>query len=107
MSNKFYGLVGFVSTVDAGNGIFKEVPNARPYSGDVEKNSHRMETGEGLNDNVRVTNSINIMADTYAFQNFQDIRYVEWMGVAWEVSYVEVQRPRLTLNLGGVYNGET
>jgi hypothetical protein len=33
------------------------------------------------------------------------MRYVEWAGVRWDVTDVEVQRPRLILRLGGVYHG--
>jgi hypothetical protein len=35
------------------------------------------------------------------------MRYVEWAGVRWTVQDVEVQRPRLLLRLGEVYNGKS
>jgi hypothetical protein len=47
------------------------------------------------------------MADAYANEHFFAIRYVEWAGVLWTVSMVEVQSPRLLLRLGEVYNGPT
>ena len=52
-----------------------------------------------------ISNEITILADAYAFQNYQNIRYAEVMGARWKVNYVEVQYPRLRLTLGGVYNG--
>jgi len=45
------------------------------------------------------------MADAYAVENFLSMRYVEWNGVLWTVTNVEVQGPRLILTLGGSYNG--
>ena len=48
-----------------------------------------------------------IVADAYANDHFFAIRYVEWAGVLWTISSVEVQSPRLLLRLGEVYNGPT
>ena len=47
------------------------------------------------------------MADPYAYDHFFAIKYVKWMGAYWKVTNVEVQRPRLKLTVGGVYNGRT
>ena len=58
-----------------------------------------------VNDDITVQNSISIVADAYAFEHFFAIRYIRWAGTLWKVSDVEVQRPRLILRLGGVYNG--
>jgi hypothetical protein len=64
-----------------------------------------LEPGEQLNDNITVSNSISIIADPFANQNFHAMRYVNWMGANWKVTNVDVQRPRLILTIGGVYNG--
>ena len=42
----------------------------------------------------------------FYYNHFTMIRYIEWMGVKWKVNNVEVQYPRLTLHIGGVFNGE-
>jgi hypothetical protein len=102
---KFYGVIGYAETKETSPGVWVEDITERKYYGDITKNSRRLNGGENLNDNLTVTNVINIMADAYAYENFFAIRYVEWMGARWKVSTVEVQRPRLILNLGGVYNG--
>lgn len=67
----------------------------------------RNEQGQSINDNITLNNSISIIADAYAYENFFAIQYVKVMGTAWKVTSVEVQRPRLILTLGGVWNGET
>lgn len=102
---KFYGAVGYGETFESAPGIWEERLIVRRYYGDIHKVSRRWEKGEGLNDDLRINNSISIVADAYAYGHFSNIRYVEWMGTKWKVSDVEVQRPRLIFTLGGVYNG--
>ena len=104
---KFYGKVGYGETVETSPDIWEEQIVERAYYGDVLKNSRQWEKGEGLNDNLRINNSISVVADAYAYENFANIRYVEWMGAKWKVTNVEVQRPRRIFTLGGVYNGPT
>ena len=101
---KYYGNVGYANSVEASPGVWKEQIITRPYYGDILRNARRLQTGEYLNDDISVGNSISIIADAYAYENFFSIRFVEWMGVKWKVDTVEVQRPRLILSLGGVYN---
>lgn len=103
---KFYGAIGFAETTDQSNGVWKEVITEKNYAGDVIRNVRRLEPGTDLNDNVTVSNSISIVADPFANQHFHAIRYVTWMGAKWKVTSVEVQRPRLLLTIGGVYNAE-
>lgn len=104
---KYYGMVGYAETVETRPGIWEEVITERPYYGDVIRNIRRLETGESVNDNVVINNSISIVADPYAYQHFLAMRYVKWMGANWKVTNVEVQSPRLLLTIGGVYNGPT
>lgn len=104
---KFYGAVGYVELVETAKGVFDERITERKYYGDVIRNTHRWEKSEHLNDNLNVNNVISIAADAYANLHFFAIRYVEWMGAKWKVTNVEVQRPRLILTIGGVYNGSS
>ena len=105
---RFSGKVGYAGeTVETSPGVWKEVVVERSYFGDVLRNTRRLQEGVSVNDDLSVGNSISIVADQYASEHFFAIRYVEWQGVLWKVSDVEVQSPRLLLRLGGVYNGET
>ena len=101
---KYCGNVGYAETVETSPGVFKETITVRKYYGDVIRNTRRLESGDHVNDNVNVNNTISIVADAYANLHFFAIRYVEWMGSKWKVSSVEVQRPRLILTIGGIYN---
>lgn len=103
---KYYGKVGYSNTEETAPGVYRESLLERDYYGDVLKNSRRWERGEHQNDNLTVSNRISIVADAYAFEHFFAIRYIWWEGARWKVSEVEVQRPRLILTIGGVYNGD-
>ena len=104
---KFSGLIGFVETPETVPGIHAEVVTTRNYFGDVIRNTRRWEAGQNLNDDLNVSNMISIVADAYANQNLQTMRFIQWMGAFWKITNVEVQRPRLILTIGGVYNGNT
>lgn len=104
---RFFGRVGYGVTEETAPGVWTDTIVEHSYFGDVVRNSRELRAGENLNFDLSVQNSISIVADAYANDHFFAIRYVEWAGVLWTVSSVEVQSPRLILRLGEVYNGST
>lgn len=103
---KFYGKVGYSVTEETVPGIFTGAVTERAYYGDVLKDSTKWQNSKDRNDDLVVNNRISILADQFAYQHFSQIKYVEWMDALWKVTNAEVQRPRLILTIGGVYNGE-
>ena len=102
---KYSGKIGYVETIETSPGVWEEVTTERYYKGDVLKNSRRWENNTGsINDNINITNSLSIISDSYAATHFQFMRYAEWMGAKWKITNVDVNYPRYTLSLGGVYN---
>lgn len=101
---KFYGKIGFMKTTETSPGVWEEEITDRYYYGDVTRNMRRWDSSQNQNDDLKINNEISIVSDPYAVQNFHAIRYVEWMGSLWKVTSVDVQYPRLTLSIGGVYN---
>lgn len=105
---RFYGEIGYSDgTVEKTPGVYVDNVVEFPYFGDVVTNTRSLEAGESVNDNISVGNSISIVADAYAREHIFAMRYIKWQGVLWKVSQVTVIRPRLLLQLGGVYNGPT
>lgn len=103
---RFCGVIGYGETRETEEpGVYEEVVTERTYFGNVERNTRKWEQGDKVNDDLNVNNLISILADAYANEHFFNIRYVRWMGARWKVTNVEVQRPRLILTIGGVYNG--
>ena len=104
---RFFGRIGYGDTIENAPGVFVDNIIEYSYYGDVIRNARNLQAGENLNPDLSVQNSISVVADAYANEHFFSIRYVEWAGVLWTVSSVEVQSPRLLLRLGEVYNGPT
>lgn len=102
---KFCDIVGFVSTKETSPGVWEEVVTERKYYGDVDRNTFKYQSSGNLNDDINISNEISIVADAFANENFSTMRYLMFMGVKWKINSVEVRRPRLILNVGGVYNG--
>lgn len=102
---KFCGRIGFGHQVETGPGVWSDTIVEYVYSGDVVRNSYQLREAEKVNDDLSVGNSISIVADAYANDNFFAMRYVEFAGTLWKVADVTVERPRLLLRLGEVYNG--
>lgn len=104
---KFCGKVGYVTSVTDDTGVTKNVPKEYTYFGDITNISKRWQTTENLNDDIRLEQNISIVADSYAWENYYKIRYVIIDNVAWRVTNITPNRPRLILYIGGIYNGET
>lgn len=104
--SKWFGKIGFATTVETRPGIWEEQIISRDYYGDILRNIRRLQSTNNLNDDINITNEISILADPYASENFHSMRYAEFMGSKWKISNVEVQYPRLVLSLGGLYNDD-
>lgn len=101
---RYYGAIGYAHSVQTAPGVYSEEITEYKYYGDVIRNLRRLSNGEHLNDDLSISNSLSIVADAYAYENFFAIRYAEWSGTIWKVTSVQVQRPRLILELGGLYH---
>ena len=107
---KFYGIVGYAESREGTGdraGIMEDVIIERVYYGDVLRNTRKSEAGYDVHDNLRINNQISILADAYAYEHFFAMKYIRGMGALWKITNVEVQRPRLLLTIGDVYNGPT
>lgn len=102
---KWAGKVLYVETEETVPGVWVEQPTERFYYGDILTQNRRLESSGNLNDDINVSNRISIVADPYAYDHFHNMRSIEFEGARWKVTSVEVQRPRLILTLGGLYNG--
>lgn len=103
---KWFGIIGFAETIETKPGVWKDQITKREYFGDMTRNTRRLQSTDKVNDNIDISNEINIVSDPYANENFHSMRYVEFMNTKWKITSVEVQYPRLILTLGGEYNGE-
>ena len=104
---RWFGVVGYIDQEETAPGVWrKSKPVERSYYGDVLRNNPGWQANpNSTNDNLTLNNQISIVADNFAYQHSHIMKYVEFMGVKWEIAKIEPQRPRLILTLGGLYNG--
>ena len=103
---KWFGRIGYAEQLETTPGVWEEKIVERNYYGDVVRNYRKLEPSGEVNDNINVSMEISIVADPYAIQNFHAMRHIEYMGSLWKLSNVEVNYPRLILQIGGLYNGQ-
>lgn len=103
---KFSGNIGFAFTKETRPGIWEPTIEERHYLGDVTKDYRRITVGDSINGEFQTANQISIIADTFANENFNCIRYVTWKKINWTVRDVESRDRRMILTLGGEYKDE-
>ncbi len=102
---RYFGKIGYEITEETTPGVWVPAIVEREYYGNLLRNSRRLSSSDKVIDDIAISNEISIVADAYAYQNFHLMRYAVYLGSKWKITNVEVQRPRLVLTLGGVYNG--
>ena len=105
--SKFFGTIGYSISEETAPGVWMDNIVEHNHYGDVNRSKAQDETGTSLNDNLNISNEFSIIADPFAYENFQNMRYIVFMGAKWKITSVEVQYPRLILTVGGVYNEQT
>lgn len=102
---KFAGLVGYVTQEEKVPGVWSPVESPKKMKGDIIRLSSSSQNDNKVNSDVSLNHRVSLLGDAYAFNYYYNIKWVEIDGRKWEVSSVEVQRPRIIVTLGGVYNG--
>lgn len=105
--SKFYGKIGYnVSAEREGEpGVYDPGPVERTCYGELLRTEKTAVGSDKVNQDIDLRNELSIIANPFAINHFSDILYVEYMGVKWKVTGVEVKFPRLILTTGSVYNG--
>ena len=103
---KFYGAIGYALLEESSPGVWIDTIVEKNYRGDIVLDQRRLQSSENLNDNINIDNSISILADAYAYENLGFMKYIVWNNVAWKIQSFSINRPRIVLQIGGVYNGE-
>lgn len=103
---KYYGAIGFATNIETSPGVWEDQITERTYYGDLIRNTRRLQTADKLNDDIVISNQISIVGDPYIYDNIYAMRYVIFGRSKWKISSVEVQYPRLILEVGGLYNGD-
>lgn len=103
---KYSGLVGYSTQAETAPGVWKTVDNSRLMKGDFYMESSRHQSGDKVNDDISLNHRISLMADEWVMKNYPLMRWIEIDGIKWEITSVELKRPRIVVNVGGLYNGD-
>lgn len=101
---RFAGLVGYATQVESVPGVWSSDIKPRLMKGDVIRQSSNSQNGDKVNNNISLNHRVSLVGDAYAFGNYYDIKWIEIDGLKWSVSSVEIQRPRIIVTLGGLWN---
>ena len=55
---KFYGVIGYGDTVEVEPGIWEDQIVEHEYYGDLIKNTRKLESSGGINDDINIMNNI-------------------------------------------------
>ncbi len=102
---KYSGNIGFAITEESAPGVWTEQIVERHYYGDVTRNRTQIQTNTNVNGNITFSNVISILADPFAHEHFYSMRYITYLGKKWSINSIEVEYPRLSITIGGLYNG--
>jgi hypothetical protein len=102
---KFTGLVGYVTQEETVPGVWSSAENSKMMTGDIIRQSSNSQNGDKVNSDITLNHRVSLLGDAYAFGNYYNIKWIELDGRKWSVTSVEVQRPRLIIGLGGLWNG--
>lgn len=104
---RFYGLVGYVVMTETAPGVWRPKLTERFQRGNILKRSWSWRQTDQVNDDLTVSNRISFVLDSFMADNIGAIRYVVMNGSKWKVTGVDIERPRIIVTLGGLYEQKT
>ena len=102
---KYAGKIGFAEMVETEPGVWEERITEKEVRGDIVRNSRQYQMSQEVNDNLNISNSFSIVANPYIQNNIVRMRYIWFRNNKWKITNVDASTyPRLTLEVGGLYN---
>ena len=101
------GVIGYGVQTKIRPGVVDDVITEKKFRGETVRppSSGPDESTGKVNDDLKVGVTISIVAGAYHGKHVHQMRYISWQGQLWKVANVDVAHPRLTIRLGGLYNG--
>lgn len=103
---KFTGLVGYVTQEETVPGVWSPVDNSKMMKGDIIRQSLSNKDKDKINGDISLNHRVSLLGDAYAFNSYYAIKWIQIDGRKWEVVSVEIQRPRIVVSVGGLYNAQ-
>ena len=102
---RFSGAVGFGEPIEIDEGVYDVKVTERQAFGDVVRSYRNNQDIGKLNANINFDMAVSVVADDYLKEHLDLAVYVRWGTLYLAVTSVEMNHPRITLTLGGVWHG--
>jgi hypothetical protein len=102
---KFYGAIGYALPKEIRPGYWADEIVEKNYRGDIVMDQRRWQPDDKVNDDLNLDNSVSIVADGYAYENIGNMKYIVWNNAPWKIQSLSINRPRVVIQIGGIYNG--
>ena len=105
---KWSGMIGYRTVVETEPGVWEpQNPTEVRHYGDVINNrQNNQQTTDTTNTDIKLSVRLSIIANPFATENFVNMEYATINNTRWRIESVELQHPRLILQIGGLYNGQ-
>lgn len=100
---KWFGEIGYFVESENEGGVVTNSYQKQEYYGDIIKNYKTNTSENAVNENFEINNRISVVADPYLISHFHKIAWISFMDAKFKVRSVELQYPRLIVDLGGVF----
>lgn len=101
---RWCGNIAFTNTVEVEQDVWVDQPVTKFYKGNILQ-EYVKNQDNNVNEDINISNRVSVITDMFLMSHLNSISYVEFYGIKWKVSSIEVSYPRVNLTLGGVYNG--
>jgi len=96
--------VGYSSTIETKPGIFEDEYREVSHVALVLSSKTAWVRGARAGDDVELNQRLSIIPTPDTYANVGAIKYVTYYGVKWKVISINMQRPRMVLTVGGIFN---
>lgn len=105
---KWFGQIGFEGESEQTSPFDYDPPKIieRNYYGDVLRHKIANDTSNIVTD-FKITNQLSVLSDPYLYKNLTKIVYVTFLGSKWKVGNVDIQYPRIIIDIGETYKEES
>lgn len=102
---RYAGLVSYVTQTETRPGVWTDTVEKHFMKGDMLRKASSHQNGDKVNSDVTLNHRVSLIADDYALGKYFDMKRIELDGREWNITEIEVQRPRIIVTIGGLYIG--
>lgn len=102
---KYAGLVCYGFQIETDPGVWETDEKTLLMKGDLIRQNADIRNADSVNDSISLGHRVSLVGDAYAFDNYFNIKWIEIDHRKWKVSSVEIQRPRIIVDVGDLWNG--